>query len=192
MGRSGDQPVVVVTLNTGLQLVASVEANAVGVADQVDTAAQTLIANTWNHFALVVVRDAVAANQRLHLYVNGGAPATAVATVWSNSFISSIPTDPTLLGTGRADAGTLQSPLTGRLDEIRIWNYARTQTEILADKNRELTSAPGLVHRWGLNEATGTTTADSVGTSSGHSEQRQRGARRISRSRAATRACTPT
>ena len=52
----------------------------------------------------------------------------------------------------------------GVLDEARIWNYARSQSEILSTKNYELTSASGLIARWGMNEAAGSSIADSSGT----------------------------
>ena len=46
-----------------------------------------------------------------------------------------------------------------------MWNYARTQTEIKATINSELTgSGTGLVARWGLDDGSGTTVADSIAT----------------------------
>ena len=50
----------------------------------------------------------------------------------------------------------------GILDEVRIWNVARTGPQIAADRFNQLISGTGLVARWGLNEGTGTTTTDSV------------------------------
>ena len=58
----------------------------------------------------------------------------------------------------------------GVIDEARVWNVARTQAEILSTKNQELTSATGLVARWGLNEGTGTSVAE-LGR---HDDQRHR------------------
>jgi uncharacterized protein YjdB len=52
----------------------------------------------------------------------------------------------------------------GVLDEIRIWNYARTPDQIRANMNADIQQAyPGLAGCWGLNEGTGTTTGDSSG-----------------------------
>ena len=65
------------------------------------------------------------------------------------------PADPTMLGATRDSAGALINNFNGRLDEIRIWNVARTQAQIMADKNKEIVAATGLVHRWGFNEASG-------------------------------------
>jgi hypothetical protein len=163
-GRQGDFAQVVVQLGgTGnLQLLGSVEANATG-ADQVDVTSPTVLtANTWNHFALVVDRSG---SQELRLIVNGGTPAIASGALWSTSAISS--TDQTMLGVARDATGALVLPFSGRLDEVRIWNFARTQAQIAADMNREIESATGLVHRWSFNAGTGTTAVDSVGTING-------------------------
>ena len=48
------------------------------------------------------------------------------------------------------------------LDEVRIWNVARTGAQIAASRDQELTSGTGLVARYGLNEGTGTTVANSI------------------------------
>jgi hypothetical protein len=49
----------------------------------------------------------------------------------------------------------------GDIDEVRIWNKARTQAEIQADLNRTLTGQEsGLVAYHNFNEATGTTVRD--------------------------------
>ena len=51
-----------------------------------------------------------------------------------------------------APAGFFQ----GLLDEARIWNYARSGTEISNNYRKQIVSATGLVGRWGLNEGSGT------------------------------------
>ena len=49
------------------------------------------------------------------------------------------------------------------LDDVRIWNVARTQAEIQADMNLELIgNETGLVGYWKFNEGTGTTALDST------------------------------
>jgi hypothetical protein len=42
-----------------------------------------------------------------------------------------------------------------------VWNYARSAAQIQATMNQELPSAPGLIGRWGLNEGSGASVADS-------------------------------
>jgi len=47
------------------------------------------------------------------------------------------------------------------LDDFRVWNYARTQAEIQADMDREVTGVEeGLVGYWRFNEGNGTTAFD--------------------------------
>ena len=72
------------------------------------------------------------------------------------------------LGTALNSAGVVTSGQTagffnGVLDEVRIWNYARSQPQIAGGLNREIPAANGLLGRWGLNEGTGTIAADSSG-----------------------------
>ena len=45
----------------------------------------------------------------------------------------------------------------GLLDEVRIWDDARTTPQIQAAMSQEVESASGLIGRWALNEATGAT-----------------------------------
>ena len=51
----------------------------------------------------------------------------------------------------------------GAVDEVRIWNYARTPQQILESLNQEIQSAQGLLGRWGFSEGTGTTISDTSG-----------------------------
>jgi Ca2+-binding RTX toxin-like protein len=49
----------------------------------------------------------------------------------------------------------------GKMDDVRIWNKARTQTEIQADLNRELTGSEiGLFGYWNFNSITNNTVQD--------------------------------
>jgi Purple acid Phosphatase, N-terminal domain len=50
----------------------------------------------------------------------------------------------------------------GVMDEVRIWNYARSGPEILAGKDVEILSAAGLIGRWGLDEGSGTSASNSA------------------------------
>lgn len=66
------------------------------------------------------------------------------------------------IGTAMTSAGAAAGFFAGVVDEPRLWNVAHTQAEIQASMNSELTSGTGLIGRWGLNEGTGTTTANSI------------------------------
>ncbi len=71
------------------------------------------------------------------------------------------------LGTNIDSVGSAAGFFHGALDEVRIWNFARSATQIRADLNSELTSGTGLVARWGLDDAPGVTVADSLLTAPG-------------------------
>jgi hypothetical protein len=54
----------------------------------------------------------------------------------------------------------------GVVDEVRIWNYARSATEILSTVNAQITTPQaGLVARWALDEGSGSSISGSAGTS---------------------------
>jgi Concanavalin A-like lectin/glucanases superfamily len=56
------------------------------------------------------------------------------------------------------------------IDEFRIWNVARSASQILASKDKTLVgNETGLVGYWQFNESSGTTAADSV-TTAGHTK----------------------
>src|SRR4051812_9279449 len=60
------------------------------------------------------------------------------------------------LGTALNSQGVPDGYFKGALDEVRIWNYARTALDLANSRTLEIASAAGLIGRWGLNEGTGT------------------------------------
>jgi hypothetical protein len=57
---------------------------------------------------------------------------------------------------GYNDVVGLPYQLTGQLEEVRLWNYARTDDQIKANRNARLTGTePGLVGYWPFDELTG-------------------------------------
>ena len=69
------------------------------------------------------------------------------------------------LGTAMNSTGVTEGHFDGVLDEVRIWNFARTSGEIAATINSQITTAQtGLIARWGLNEGIGTNVTGSAGT----------------------------
>jgi hypothetical protein len=113
-----------------------------------------IVNNTWYH--AVFTYDGTA----LKLYLNGNLEATLASTC--------IPRYDSIqhagLGTYLTSTGATSGYFQGVLDEVRIWNVARTQAQIIGTINSEVTSGTGLVARWGINEGTGTTIASSVGS----------------------------
>jgi hypothetical protein len=68
------------------------------------------------------------------------------------------------LGSALNSQGVPDGYFNGALDEVRIWNYARTATDLANSKNLEIVSAAGLIGRWGLNEGTGAKATSSSGS----------------------------
>ncbi len=98
----------------------------------------------WNHIAIVYQ------NKTPSLYLNGQFVKTGLT---SNYIVH-----PSFqLGDNLESYGAYQ----GSLDDVRIWNKARTQAEIQADLNRELTGSEiGLVGYWNFNSITNNTVQD--------------------------------
>jgi len=96
--------------------------------------------NRWYHVASTYD------GQTIRLYVDG-------TLVGSNS-VGSIPVgNSSPLYLSYNDVGGFPYFLTGQMDEVRIWNYARTQGQIQSTMNVPLTgSEPGLVGYWDFNE----------------------------------------
>src|SRR5207247_7411377 len=68
------------------------------------------------------------------------------------------------LATAFDSTGVAAGFFNGVLDEARIWNFARTQAEIGATKDIEVSSTSGTIGRWAINEPSGTSVAASSGT----------------------------
>jgi Ca2+-binding RTX toxin-like protein len=102
----------------------------------------------WNHVALVYK------NKTPNLYVNGQFIKTGLTSNYivhpSNRF-----------GSGFVDNEKTDLSFQGSMDDVRIWNKARTQAEIQADFNKELTgNETGLVGYWNFNSINGNTVQD--------------------------------
>ena len=96
------------------------------------TANTALLPNTWEHIAITRT------GTNLVLYINGVADATGT---WNGTL--------SLKAIGRGNQGYLK----GELDEIRVWDIARTEAEISSsyDTAVDINSA-GLIGYWGLND----------------------------------------
>ncbi|MDZ7858198.1 LamG domain-containing protein [Sphaerotilus sp.] len=117
--------------------------------------AQTVAANTWTHITAIWSLTGVAAQSTLTLLVNGSQVATVSGT--TNGLIdASIGT--LMLGDNRSavtsTGGTLNSA-NGRLDEVRLYNYALTPVQALADVNQTHACPTSLDHLE-LRHASGT------------------------------------
>ncbi len=85
--------------------------------------------------------------------------------------------------------GAPQGYFAGLLDEVRIWSYARSASQIASNQYVQIRSAPGLLGRWSLDETNGLIVHDT----SGHGAQGTlvNGPRWVSDDRAAADVVTP-
>ena len=113
--------------------------------------------NVWHHVA--VSYDGTT----WRLYLDGQLDATLAANATPR--FDSI--QHFALGTAMSSTGVAAGYFDGVLDEARVWNYARSLSQIQAGMTAPITSASGLVGRWGLDEGSGAVAADSAGSTNG-------------------------
>ena len=140
------------------RLVVDFEEGAAGAAPGLNhpvTGTTAITNGTWNHAA------ATYDGTTLRLFLNGqiegaltvGQPAQSASTQHLG------------LATALNSAGAASGFLNGALDETRIWNVARTQTDIQSDINSAITTpTTGLVGRWGMNEGANRVVRDTSGS----------------------------
>jgi hypothetical protein len=119
----------------------------------------TIPVGSWHHIA------ATYDGQTWRLYLDGVLDNTSTlssAFTPESTSIQHAALGSALLSTGLP--GTSPGFFAGTIDEARVWNVARSQSDIQSTKNSEITSGTGLVARWGVNEGSGTTTNSSVGS----------------------------
>jgi len=94
----------------------------------------------------------------LRLFINGNSEATLTV----NRIAQAASIQPVSIGSALNSTNVAAGFFQGRIDEVRIWNVARTQASIQATINMQLSSPQtGMVARWGLNESCGTSVKDS-------------------------------
>jgi hypothetical protein len=112
--------------------------------------ATTLANGTWQHVAATFDQGDV------RLYLNGvlDQSATGVRTPY-------VGTEPVAFGReGNYSGGTLD----GLIDEVRLWNVARTGSELSAAMGQRLAgSEPGLSGYWRFDEGAGQVAHDATG-----------------------------
>ena len=137
--------------NAGFQLGLDGQGNLIAAQDGAAwtlTSTSPVPMNAWSHVA--VVYDGTAAT----LYLNGTSVGATPVTAAPD------PSTSGLLGASRNSAGSATGFFTGDVDEVRIWNTARTG---FADRGRRLTGIePGLVAYYPMSEGGGTTVTSST------------------------------
>lgn len=109
----------------------------------------TVIPNIWQHVAFVY--DAVA--KTIVIYRNG---ISVSNTIWNGTITGGANNRLTLSAEGEA--------FNGIMDEVRIWNIARSASQILNNYNKSVaTNSASLVAYYKFNEGSGNTTVDATG-----------------------------
>jgi hypothetical protein len=113
-----------------------------------------LTPNAWNHLAVTFNRTIVNETEQwfYQVYVNG-----------ELAYQTGVPVQP-LTSAVMTAIGASTDAFEGRIDEVRVWNRARSQPEIQADFHQRLTGQEfGLQHYWRLDEGSGTAISDQTG-----------------------------
>ncbi len=108
----------------------------------------------WNHAA--VTFDGT----QWKLYLNGQLEATSGTNGQVPEWVS---IQHAGLGAALNSTGTPEGAFCGYMDEVRIWDYARSGEEIAASMGHEILSGGGLVARYGFDQSAGTELSGSVG-----------------------------
>ncbi|HNG94703.1 MAG TPA: hypothetical protein PLB32_18015, partial [Acidobacteriota bacterium] len=117
----------------------------------------TVTTNTWHHAA--VTYDSV--NAVWYLYLDGVQDGTL--DLGSNIPPRFDSIQHAAIGSALTSSGAAAGFFAGRIDEVRIWNVVRSPAEILASMNSEiLVPTTGLIGRWGMNDASTSTTASNL------------------------------
>lgn len=117
-----------------------------------ETSADFVELNQWQHVALTFDSGA----RELRLYHNGQLAQTFGGITGS---LVTTGDGPTTIGTLMRN--TLAHPFQGQIDEVRLWDVARSEADIRADMNRSLAgNEAGLIGYWPLNEGQGADTQD--------------------------------
>jgi len=107
----------------------------------------------WVHFAMTWNGTAVQG------FVNGVLKATKTSSTSQTTLMTGA--SPLTIGGYPSE----NAYFAGLIDEFRVWNVARTESDIMSTMKKTLTGTePGLVGYWQFNESSGTTAADSVKT----------------------------
>ena len=122
--------------------------------DDLDTATGLFLAGQWYHIACVYE----SATRERRIYVNGVGVATNIAGghFAANGYL--------YFGQNYGELGAGGANFNGFLDEVRVWDHARTAAQVAANYRRQLAGTEGgLLAYFPFNEGAGANTANLVG-----------------------------
>ena len=112
------------------------------------TASDTIHLGKWYHLAGVINAE----TDTMQLYINGVEVGKTNFRGEAGFYQSR---KPLRIGWTHEEERPTQSPFVGLIDEVRIWNVARTEAEIRSDMNIQLTGdESGLIAYWKFDETT--------------------------------------
>ena len=138
------------SVNSGVQFAADWQMNATPNAIRVNNntsgyglISDTLTLNNWHHIAIVITESSRTC------YVDGNKTTESVAIPAYDFSAGHM-----WIGRDSANASNDNRAFKGLIDEVRIWNVARTEDELEANKYLTLTgSEPGLIGYWNFNDS---------------------------------------
>ncbi len=120
--------------------------------------------NSWQHVAVTFQQSGT--NGTWITYLNGLADRTNTFT-GANTLVTT-PEGASLqhaaLGSALLTTGAAAGFFNGSMEEVRIWNIARSAAQISTGRNQRITNAAGLIGRWALTETNGTVASDTSGS----------------------------
>ncbi|MBB5040614.1 choice-of-anchor I family protein, partial [Prosthecobacter dejongeii] len=129
-----------------------------GGADFSATATHTpIVDGQWHHAAVSYNGTTGTWN----FFLDGAPVGTVVGTPGALPRYDSI--QPFGIATAFTSDGVPQGAFPGVVDEVRIWNYARSAADILSHRDASILDAGGLVGRLGLDDGRGIQTSSSAG-----------------------------
>ncbi len=130
-------------------------ANYGGTHNWVYSSAVTVPINQWSHVAVTFTNE----TNGLKFWVNGNLVSQHTPAGALTSYTGA-------MNIGRQEPGGCNcNLLQSRLDEVRIWNSARSQAEIQSTMTKEIPgSTPGLVAYWDFNNGSGTSVTNRTST----------------------------
>ena len=121
------------------------------------TGIATIALNTWYHAAATYD----VASGAMKLYLNGVLDNSLALTAGISPASTSI--QHAGIAAAMTSTGVAAGYFAGVIDEVRIWNYARTQQSLSDSMNVEIMlPVGGLLGRWGLNEGSGSTAFNTI------------------------------
>ncbi|UCE17297.1 MAG: T9SS type A sorting domain-containing protein [Gemmatimonadota bacterium] len=119
------------------------------------TSEGSVVLDTWQHVAVTYNGTA----SQLSIYIDGLTQILSQTPLPSGS-VSDNSTNDLVIGNDASGGLTFD----GGIDEVRLWNVARTEEEITRTVNSHLLGdEPGLIGYWRMNEGHGTTISDHSG-----------------------------